>query len=238
VNNIQIFFKSLFLNDKNSWHEPCLLMDSGVSFHQSFKELIMFKKSLAALFLMVSASASHAAFISCTPAQADTVINAAGTNATFTCNPGAGSGAGSADDNLAGDGYTLTQIRLRLSGAFQENAAPTGSNYSVSFSSSNLLSLPTPGCTASGSENGSGQALGNCVSTSAFSLLGGALDVLASFMITVTGAPGSTPLPFNASSSISYEVVAVPTETSVPVPASVMLLGVGLLSFAATRRRR
>ena len=196
------------------------------------------KKIFVASVFLGLASMAQAAFITCSPAQSDFVVNAAGTSAVFNCNQGAGSGAGSADDNLAGDGWSVQSIRLRVSGTFQENAAPTGSNYSVAFSSvenSAAFNL-TPGCTASGSENGSNQALGNCTATSAVTAVG-PVDALGNFTVTVTGAAGSTPLPFNASASVSYEVVQTQDQAPVPEPATYTMLGVGLVGFYLARRK-
>ena len=79
------------------------------------------------------ASVSQAAFIVCSLPQADVVVNAQASSATFTCSAG-GSGSSA---NLIGDGLIVTGIRLRVSGTFQENAAVEGQEYSVLYASVN-----------------------------------------------------------------------------------------------------
>ncbi len=196
-------------------------------------------KHLLGLAILFFSSLSQAAYIQCTPGQADTVINSTSSSATFTCNPGAGATAGGADDNLAGDGWLIQSIQLRLSGTFQDNNAVTGQTYSVLFSGvegSAQFTLPAIVCTASAAGDANNQALGNCISSSASAAVAGSPDVVSSFSVTVTGAPGSVPLPFNGSSSVFYQVIATRVAT-VPEPASLVLVGIAALGLAASRRR-
>lgn len=205
------------------------------------------KKFFVSSVFLGLASMAQAAFIQCTPAQADTVVNATGTTANFTCNPGAGAGAGAADDNVSGDSFNIQTIRIRLSGTFQENAAPDGSTYSVLFTTNNIATPAAIGiltCTATGTEGNppasNNQALGACNATSGFVAVAGSPDEIPSFGISVTGGPGSSPLPFNASASIFYEVTATTPDVpppSIPEPSTYAMMGAGLLSFYMVRRR-
>lgn len=206
------------------------------------------KKIFVASAFLGLATMAQAAFIQCSPAQADTVVNATGQTATFTCNPGQGVGAGAADDNWASDGFNVQTIRIRVSGTFQENAAPTGASYSVLFtgaegSSEFVIPSGSISCTASGSEGvapaTSNQALGACSATSAFVSVTGTPDVVSSFQVTVSGGAGSTPLPFNGSASVLYEVTAsAPTPPpSIPEPSTYAMMAAGLVSFYMVRRR-
>jgi hypothetical protein len=197
------------------------------------------KKIFAASLFLGLASLSQAAFIQCSPPQSDVVINAAGATAAFACNLG-GSGATA---NLMGDGLAITQIRLRVSGTFQENAGTPGSTFSVLYSSTNngaglasgSFTLGAVNCTATGTANADGQALGACNQTSGFVAVAGNPDFISGFLVNVTGQPGSIPLPFNGSASVAYEVNTVST---VPEPATYLSLGVGLIGFYMARRRK
>lgn len=202
-------------------------------------------KTFAASLFLGLASISQAAFIQCTLPQADVVVNSVGTSAAFTCNPG---GVG-ASANVGADGLLVTQIRLRISGTFQENAAPVeGQSYSVLYSSLNTGATLGTGsftivglsCTASGVASAEGQALGACTATSAFAAVLDTPDSIPSFTVTVTGGAGSTPLPFNGSASVSYEVTTttVPDPNpEVPEPATYTMMGAGLVGLFMVRRK-
>jgi PEP-CTERM motif len=200
------------------------------------------KKVLLVLGLFGLGTMAQASFIQCLPNQDTVVNNASGASATFTCSPAAGADVGTSDDNVAGDGVNVISLRLRVSGTFQENHGAVGQGFSVQFGSTNnlgSLSPGTPGCLASATADNNGQALGACVSTSAF-LSGLNQDVVPQFTVTVSGGPGSNPLPFNASASVFYEVTtqSPPPPPGIPEPTTYALLATGLFGFYAIRRRR
>ena len=159
----------------------------------------------------------------------------------FTCSPGVGNDAGAIDDNVAGDGYNVVGLKLLLGGSFQDAGAEPGTIFSVLYTSSNaLLAGQNPGnpsCTASATTSENNFALGACSDMTN----GGAFyaiaptDVLGAFTVTVTGAPGSIPLPFNASASFFYEVQ---TESAVPEPSSYAMIGLGLAGLYTARHKR
>ncbi len=205
------------------------------------------RKFFAASLFLGLASISQAAFIQCALPQADVVKNSVSAVAVFSCNPG---GVG-AFANVDGDGLLVTQIRLRLSGTFQENAAPVvGQAYSVLYSSTNTgatlgtgsFTIGALSCTASGFANSEGQALGACSTTSSFVAVLDTPDSIPSFTVTVTGGAGSTPLPYNGSASVSYEVatITIPEpdpNPEVPEPATYTMMGAGLVGLFMARRK-
>jgi hypothetical protein len=195
------------------------------------------KKMLFAVILLGVASVAQAAFISCAPAQDTVVTEGQPSSATFTCNPGAGTDAGSIDNNLAGDNYLVTSIRLRVSGTFQENNAVLSQVYSVLYSTTNSGGLTNTTCLATATGDASHFALGGCIGTGAGSAVA-SLDVVPQFTITVAGGAGSNPLPFNGSASVSYEVTASEIPSGVPEPATFVVMGSGLLALGAFARRR
>ena len=181
---------------------------------------------LAVISFLGLASVGQAAFIACTPSQQDTIVNSAGvTTPNFTCTTGS-----------VGVGST---VQIRVSGTFQENAAPVGQTYSVLSTTSSPsfggISIGAANCTASGIGSAQNQALGNCIGLGAVSILTTALAG-PSFTVTVTGGAGSTPLPFNASASVAFEVT--PPASGVPEPTSMVLLGSGFLALGLTARLR
>jgi PEP-CTERM motif len=197
------------------------------------------KKIFVASVFLGLASMAQAAFINCTPGQLDVVVNSTGqTSSNFTCSPGAGAGAGTADDNVNGDGAVITGIRLRVSGTFQENAAVIGQSYSVLYTTNNGSGFTNVSCTATATGDANNQAVGACSSSAgAFLAVGGSPEFIAAFTVTVTGAPGSTPLPFNASASVLYEVTATTPSGPVPEPTTYAMMAAGLLSFYMVRRK-
>jgi hypothetical protein len=202
------------------------------------------RKVFAASLFLGLASICQATFIQCALPQADVVVNSTGSSAVFTCTPG-GSGASA---NVDGDGLLVTQIRLRISGTFQENAGPAGQTYSVLYSSINTgatlgtgsFTIGALNCTATGVASNEGQALGACAAISSFAAAAGTPDSIPGFSVTVTGGSGSNPLPFNGSASVSYEVTTTtPTipDPEVPEPATYSMMGAGLIGLFCVRRR-
>ena len=194
------------------------------------------KKIFATSLFLGLASLSQAAAVSCAPPQSDVVINAAGTTAVFACNLGG--------NNQMNDGLTITQIRILVSGSFQNNAGPSGASYSVQYSSSNngaglasgSFNIGAVNCTATTTANAFGQALGDCSNISPWVGVSGNPDFVSAFSVSVTGGAGSTPLPFNGSASVAYEVMTARSE--VPEPATYATLGLGLVGFYMARRRK
>ena len=184
-------------------------------------------KLLAIVSFLGLASVGQAAFINCTPPQLDTIINAVGVTSTnFTCTTGS-----------VAVGST---VQIKVSGTFQENAAPVGQVYSVLYTTSSPafggISVGAASCSASGTGSTFNQALGNCVGNGAVSILTTALAG-PTFTLTVTGGAGSTPLPFNASASVSFEVTP-PRGGNIPEPTSLVLLGSGFLAIGLSARFR
>jgi hypothetical protein len=204
----------------------------------SFNKAVM-SVAIAGGLALVGTGKAEAGFIQCTPDQATVVNDSTGTSVQFTCSPGAGSAVGGVDDNLAGDGWTVNQMRLRLSGTFQENDGTPGQMFSVLFSTNNIAAPAAFGvvsCTAGPTAaDGNGQALGLCNNTTGFLGVGPA-DVINAFNVTVTGSAGSNPLPFNGSASLFYEVIA--SQQTVPEPTSLALFGLATLGAGIARRRR
>ncbi len=169
--------------------------------------------------------------------QSDVVVSAVGVSAVFFCNPGG--------DNLNGDGLSITQVRLRVSGSFQENASPVGQTYGVLFSSVNNGSTLGSGsftvgpvnCSVFGVGDANGQILGACTTVGLFVAVNGAPDSIPAFTVTVTGGSGSTPLPFNASASVAYEVETVRI-AEVPETSAYIMAGIGLIGVYVVRRSK
>jgi hypothetical protein len=198
----------------------------------------MLKKLSIALFSLLAASGAQAAAISCSTASSAVVQNGITITASFNCNPGAGAVAGAADDNLAGDGWDVTRIRLRLAGLFDEVGLVAGSSYAFAVSTGNTLGISNPSCTVFATASSSGSAAGSCTTLSPFLDLN-PIDFISPFTVTVTGsAQGPSLLPWNGEASLWYEVVAQPSAVQqVPEPATLAMAALALLSMGAARRR-
>ena len=195
------------------------------------------RRIFVAVAFLNLASVSQAAFIKCTPPQSDVVVNAVGVSTVFFCDPGG--------NNINGDNLAITQIRLRVSGTFQENASPVGQVYGVLFSSVNngatlgsgTFVLGPVNCSVFGNGDANGQILGACNTVSAWATVLGAPDSIPAFKVTVTGGSGSTPLPFNASASVAYEVDTA-RYAEVPEASAYIMAGLGLIGVYMVRRAK
>lgn len=193
------------------------------------------KRIFAAVAFLGLTAVSQAAFIRCSPPQSDVVVNAVGVSTVFFCDPGG--------NNINGDSWAITEIRLRVSGTFQENAAPVGQSYGVLFSSVNngaalgsgSFTLGPVNCSVFGNGDANGQILGACNTVSSWTAVTGAPDSIPAFKVTVTGGSGSTPLPFNASASVAYEV-NVTRYAEVPEAGAYIMVGLGLIGLYLARR--
>lgn len=137
------------------------------------------------------------AMVTCPPDQSTVIRNTMSTPQVFTC----------------GAVLDAVSVRYRVSLAFQDNSN-AGPALSVLTSTSNDGGLVNLDCTAVGVTNGDSQTLGSCNVVSDWQTVAG----LPTFNVTVTGQPGSNPLPFNASASVSYETV-------VPEPSTLWMIG-------------
>ena len=195
------------------------------------------KRIFAAVAFLGLTAVSQAAFIRCSPPQSDVVVNAVGVSTVFYCDPGG--------NNINGDNWAITQIRLRVSGTFQENASPVGRTYGVLFSSVNngtslgagSFTLGAVNCSVFGVGDANGQILGACNTVSSWTAVSGAPDSIPAFRVTMTGGSGSTPLPFNASASVAYEVDTA-RYAEVPEGSAYLMAGIGLLGVYVGRRGR
>lgn len=168
---------------------------------------------LASAAMVLASSMSAGVLTSCPPAQSTVITDAGSTPQVFTC-------------NLSQD---ATMVRYKLSLSFQDNSSG-GPDLSVFASAVPNNALPSIGCLAIGATNSTDQTLGACTVTSDWF----DASALSSFTVTVTGGPGSNPLPFNASASVRYETAEVPE----PAAAGAMLIGGAALAMAGARRRR
>ena len=168
------------------------------------------KKMILASMLILGANVTWGAMVTCPPPQSTVIRDAASTPQVFTCD--------AVPDAVS--------VRYQLSLAFQDNSG-AGPDRSVFASTSNDAGLTPISCTAIGATNGDGQTLGACTVVSDWQSVAG----LSAFNVTVTGGPGSNPLPFNASASVNYETV-------VPEPGQLALLGFAACSLAGLRKLR
>jgi len=162
------------------------------------------------LLLLAASNVIWGAMVTCPPAQSTVIRDAASTPQVFTC--------GAVPDAV--------QVRYQVSLTFQDNSNG-GPALSVFTSTSNDGGLTPLDCTAVGATNGDGQTLGACNAVSDWQAVAG----LPAFSVTVTGGPGSDPLPFNASASVSYETV-------VPEPGQLGLIGFAMTCFGGLRKIR
>ena len=199
------------------------------------KILVRIRKLLLVSGALLTWSAAVSAGTIACDVQKVVVNQGVSTFADYVCSPGLGSDAGSADDNVAGDGLGVYQIRLRTSGALSDSNGTPGFNFSVAFNTSNVANSPAftfvplvVSATVDANRLASNTGF---IFTNYLAIV--PIDVVPSFTVRVTGAPGSTPLPFNASSAVSYEVSAAPE------PGTLALFGSALvgLGFAARRRK-
>lgn len=164
----------------------------------------------SSLLLLAASNVIWGAMVGCPPLQVTVILNAVSTPETFTCD--------AVPDAV--------QVRYQVSLSFQDNSG-AGPDRSVYAWTANDGGRAPIDCTAIGATNGDGQTLGACNAVSAWESVAG----LPAFSVTVTGGPGSDPLPFNASASVSYETV-------VPEPGQIALLGFALAAFGGLHRLR
>jgi hypothetical protein len=163
-------------------------------------------RSLAIAFVIASSSMLSAGVMtSCPPAQSTIINNASSTPQVFTCDVAPG----------------VSAIRYQMSLSFQDNSS-AGPDLSVLGVATNNAGLPSVQCLAVGATTATDQTLGACVVMSDWIDATG----LSQFLVTVTGGPGSDPLPFNSSASVKYEAV--------PEPSTLHMAGL-LLAFGLYR---
>lgn len=196
------------------------------------------KKVLLSLAFFGLAASSQAAFIQCGAQQ--TVYNdGTPVAASFTCNPG--DIAGTAFDNLSGDGLDIVSIRLRVQGTFQNTGAPgtfgvTFNELSNSLTVGPLVSaIGTFGCSAQSVADSENFALGGCSATSGTVSVVPSTDFINTFTVTVSGA--GNPNAFNGSAIVLYEVVTF-NPSAVPEPSTYGMMGAGLIGLALASRRK
>jgi hypothetical protein len=198
------------------------------------------KKIFAASLFLALGSLAQAALIQCTP-SAGQVVGFGGIvpgGVDFTCSPGVGGDPGASDDNVSGDGWNVSAIRLGFVGTSQTTGGGIGITYSVRFNATGPAAMT---CVATGTSAGNpAGATAICSDSTAFFDIPD-VDEVPSFMVNVTAASAlGNPLPLNATASVAYEVQAVqPDEPppGVPEPSTYAMMAAGLVGFYMVRRR-
>lgn len=191
--------------------------------------------SIAALFSVNS----FAAFIQCQPTPSQSAIPFGAD--TFTCNPGAGSDLGAGDDNVNGDGFTVTSIRLRFVVASSTSGNTPGATLGITA----VMTSNTGGFLNAGSisptciVDGSGFCDfigGGRISTGNSTVVN--VDFVPSFDIVLTSSANGT-APADVTYSAFYEVTTTQTPGNpIPEPSTMALLGSALVGLGVIARRR
>ena len=198
------------------------------------------KKVLMLAALVIGSMNSYAAFIQCAPDPNGPIVTGGVAGATvFTCSPGVGAGAGASDDNMVGDGFNVTGVRLAMQIAGSTTGGTAGLTYSLTATASNASGLTNPTALTLSCV---GDAFGGCSIPVTNSIVAGfnavgPIDVFAAFTVTVTGS-GTAPLVTTAQSSLFYEVTASAPQTGVPEPSTMALLGSALVGLGLISRRK
>lgn len=178
------------------------------------------KKLVLVFAALTMASVSQAALLFCA-SNVNTTTNSLTTNPTNI-------GCGAID---VGAGNTIGTITIRLLGSFNDTVENT--IHQVQFSATNNLTAAVHSVTtASGDFSGSGgptSGTGVAVGTQTFG---------ASTVAITTTNVGGAPTPDNTSIAVWLDYTVVPTQTGIPEPSTMALLGSALVGLGLISRRK